>query len=343
SRYHIDQEYIVTVTAQADNYESHTEEFRFWIRKRPAALIQLSSSTTELPLQYRPTYNVPQGGVWRVVVKVIDPTDNDRLLSYDYAKTMLKAELFGRFSALSSVQNSLEVRMKEVPGHGGYFYAEFDTWENFFVWWDPGPYYINIIIDSIADQYENQKYPIGKMTYENGNEVELFLGQVGVLGPLTYPFTFGILAGIVVGSVYSAYVGIKTLRTPYALRMIARTEKEIKRNKKTHAGIMKSREQQIVEEAETKLQIFGIKLEPLAAKKLPPPILKKIKKEVKVELPPLKDEEIKKELASIPDLTAEEQELFFKEIKALSPQDQRIFIKGLRGEEETKDTGKKTP
>ncbi|MHA1144013.1 MAG: hypothetical protein ACTSRW_04690 [Candidatus Helarchaeota archaeon] len=338
----INNEYIIKVYAQAENYQSHTKEFRLKIRKRPAALLPIDS-IAELPIQYRPVYTTPQGGIWRIVVKVIDPTDNDKLLTYADTQIMLRAELFGRFSTLSQHHTSIISRMSEIPGQPGYFYVEYDTWEQYFVWWDSGPYHLNIIIDNINSTYESEQYTISKLTYETGSEIRLNLDPLGVFGPLTIPFVYGIITGVLLGSIYSAYVGIKTLRTPYALRMIARTQKEIKRNKKTHAGIMKSREQQVVEEAETKLEIFGIKLEPLAAKKLPPPILKKIKKEVKIDLPALKDDEIKKELASIPDLSVEEQELFFKEIKGLSPHDQRIFIKGLKGEEKTEEDKPKTP
>lgn len=328
----IDNEFIVKVYTSAFNYENHNEELHIWVRKRPAALVKIETTATNLPIGFTPIYNVPQGGKWLVVVMLMDPTDNDKLLTYVDTNVTIECRLFGPFSQLSRAQSPLIRYMKEIPGKPGYYFVEFDTWENMFMWWDPGRYHVNIVIEYIIDTYAKDEYDIGRLTYENGNPVYLELNNAGPFGPLTIPVIFGAITGLSLCSVYSAYVGIKVLRTPYALRKIRETQKQITRNKKTHAGIMKSREQQMIEEAETKLEIFGIKLEPLAAKKLPPPILKQIKKKEEAQLPALKDEEIRQQLAEISDLTEEERQLFFKEIKGLAPNDQRVFINGLKEE-----------
>ncbi len=168
----------------------------------------------------------------------------------------------------------------------------------------------------------------------------------GFMSVWSIPFIFALIGASVMASIYVSYHGIKVLRVPYILRMIENTNKKITRNRKTHAGLMKSREQLVVESAEIELKIFGIKLEPISAKKLPPPITKLKKEEDLYKFPPMTDEQIKMELDKIPDLSAEEKMLFSKEIKDLAPKDQREFLVGLGASNDLlkiPDQGKKKP
>ncbi|MHA1798433.1 MAG: hypothetical protein ACTSVY_08280, partial [Candidatus Helarchaeota archaeon] len=199
-----------------------------------------------------------------------------------------------------------------------------DPWttDNFWTPWEPVLYSIVFEV-TVGNEYE-------EIAYTDSQFYILFnLLSDGFMQVYSTPFLWAFIAATVCASVYVSYHGVRILRVPYVLRMIENTNKKINRNRKTHAGVMKSREQQMVELAEVELKMFGIKMEPISAKKLPPPITKRVKKEDEFKFPAMTDEEIKLELDKIKDLSMEEKTLFSKEIKGLSPKDQREFLIGL--------------
>ncbi|NHI92292.1 MAG: hypothetical protein EAX96_07290 [Candidatus Lokiarchaeota archaeon] len=222
------------------------------------------------------------------------------------------------------LSNIMSPERDDYGNRTGRYVGSADPWtlESFWTPWEPVLYSIVFEV-SIGTEYDEIAYS------DSTFHILFLLESDGFMQVYSMPFLWALIGATVCASVYMSYHGIRILRVPYILRMIENTDKKINRNRKTHAGVMKSREQQIVELAEIELKMFGIKMEPLSAKKLPPPISKKLKKEEDFKLPALTDEQIKQELEKIKDISIEERQLFTKEIKGLSPKDQREFLIGL--------------
>ncbi|MHA1378167.1 MAG: hypothetical protein ACTSRG_07275 [Candidatus Helarchaeota archaeon] len=277
---------------------------------------------------------VTQGGLMFILLHVYDPTASG---SYprELPGAIIQYEIKG-----PGINMLIPLRGYMIEVGNGLYLTALDTWTSLFTFNTPGSYIFEARLLGFQKSFDPEEaygtyldYDTAAMLSSQGTQEFLFVNSAGPFGPLTSSMLLGLIGAVVVAGSYMTYHSIKILRVPYALRMIEDTTKKIKRRRKTHAGIMKSREQQIVEEAETKLSMLGVKLEPISAKKLPPPITKVVKKtDAEKHLPALTEDQIKAELDAIPDLSAEEKMLFLKEIKGLSSSDQREFIAGLKGE-----------
>ncbi len=283
-----------------------------------------------------------QGELLFIVLKVTDPTATG-----NSPKNLRGANIEYEIKG-PGINPLIPVLGFMVDMGNGLYITSLDTWDSFFDPKEPGMYIFEARLKGFSnsfdpnDDYGNYNdYDTAAMLTTNQRSLIININSAGPFGPLTGAMILGVIGTVAVVGAYSTYYTIRILRVPYPLRMIEDTDKKIKRRRKTHAGIMKSREQQITEEAEVKLSIFGVKLEPISPKKLPPPITKVIKKEeLEKELSPLTEEQIKADLEKITDLTSEEKRLFLKEIKDLSPSDQREFIAGLKGETKEEETKK---
>ncbi|MHA1383913.1 MAG: hypothetical protein ACTSR3_09180, partial [Candidatus Helarchaeota archaeon] len=277
---------------------------------------------------------VTQGSMLYVMLHVYDPTASGNF-PRELPGAIVTYEIRG-----PGINMVVPIQGYMIEVSPGLYITGLETWTSLFAFNVPGTYIFEARLTGFQKTFDPDgsygtylEYDTAALLSSQGTQLILYVNSAGPFGPLSMSTYLGLIGAVVIAGSYMTYESIRILRVPYPLRMIEDTTKKIKRRRKTHAGIMKSREQQIVEEAETKLSMLGVKLEPISPKKLPPPITKTLKKkEAEKELPTLTEEQIKAELDAIPDLSAEEKMLFLKEIKGLSPSDQREFIAGLKGE-----------
>ncbi|MFX0134403.1 MAG: hypothetical protein ACFFDN_12260, partial [Candidatus Hodarchaeota archaeon] len=327
------KEYRVIVSARKK--VTFLDNYRYWDDSPPERYFDLEPIRIPVVMEAVNYPVVTQGAIMYIILRVHDPT-----ASGDNPKNLGGAQIEYEIKG-PGINMALPLRGFMIPlGVSGYYITTLDTWTSLFDFNLPGTFFFEARLRKFSSDFDPngdygnyEDYDTAAMLTSQGNHLVLYINSAGIFGPLTMSIFTGLIGGIVVAGAYLSYETFRILRIPYPLRMIDDSSKKIKRRRKTHAGIMKSREQQVVEEAETKLSMLGVKLEPISPKKLPPPITKVFKKKEEVkELPALTEEQIKAELDAIKDLTTEERLLFLKEIKGLSPNDQREFIAGLKGE-----------
>jgi hypothetical protein len=145
------------------------------------------------------------------------------------------------------------------------------------------------------------------------------------------PAWFWIVLTVVIGAALGmAGYGVRKalyLRIPFVLRKIDETVKKIERNRYPAVGVMKGRNEFIIDSVIDYLEMCGIEWEREDKFEI-----KKVGEAAKEKLPALSVKDLEQELAQISGLSKEEQALFLDELKRLDRSAQDEFLASLKGE-----------